>query len=182
MSRHYFRHSGMTLLELLTGIALLSIVLTAAVSGFSTLFANARINSQVNALVHSVHLAKQISRAKGTEITLCGSRNGVQCDVAKNWSDGWLIFANLDKDSPAQTDPNETLLEVHKAGKAVNISANRQAFVLRPFGKRSTNGTLIYCDQRGSASARSIILSYTGKPRVSNKTADGQPLTCPSVS
>jgi type IV fimbrial biogenesis protein FimT len=173
---------GMTLIELLIGLAVLSILVSLSVSGFSTLLDAARMNSHVNNLVHSFHTARHISRAKGTEIAVCKSPDGQQCTTAGNWHDGWLIFANLDQDNPPQVDPGETLLEVHESVDALNITSNRRSFSLRPFGKRSTNGTLIYCDRRGSKAAKSVIVSYTGKPRVSHKDASGRLLTCTDQS
>jgi type IV fimbrial biogenesis protein FimT len=178
MKKQPKKPSGMTLIELLIGLATLSILVSLSVSGFSRLIDAARMNSNVNDLVHSFHTARQISRAKGTEITVCKSPDGQQCTTTGNWDDGWLIFANLDQDSPPQLDPGETLLEVHGSVTALNITSNRRAFSMRPFGKRSTNGTLIYCDRRGSESARSVIVSYTGKPRVSDKDASGRMLAC----
>jgi type IV fimbrial biogenesis protein FimT len=172
------KQSAMTLIELLIGLAVLSILVTASVSGFSALIDATRMNSHVNSLVHSFHSARQISRARGTEVTVCKSMDGRQCTAGGNWHDGWLIFANLDQDNPPHLDPGETLLEVHESVSALNISSNRRAFVLRPFGKRSTNGTLVYCDQRGPESAKAIIVSYTGKPRTSTKDASGRTLIC----
>ena len=40
------------------------------------------------------------------------------------------------------------------------------------------NGTLVFCDPRGSAHARAIIISHTGRPRVARLDADGKPLRC----
>lgn len=176
------KQSGMTLIELLIGLAVLAILVTASVSGFSTLIAATRMNSHVNSLVRSFHSARQISRARGAEVTVCKSMDGEQCTTAGNWHDGWLVFANLDQDNPPQRDPGETLLEVHESVSALNISSNRRAFIMRPFGKRSTNGTLIYCDQRGPENAQAVIVSYTGKPRKSTKSASGQMLICATSS
>jgi hypothetical protein len=41
------------------------------------------------------------------------------------------------------------------------------------------NGTIVFCDARGSAHARAIIISHTGRPRVAQRDADGKPLRCP---
>lgn len=169
---------GMSLIELLITLATLSMLVMLSVSGFSSLFDSVRMNSQVNSLVHSFHTARQISRAKGIEVAVCKSADGQQCTTGGNWHDGWLVFDNLDRDNPPRLDPDETLLEVHESVKQLKISANRRAFILRPFGKRSTNGSFVYCDRRGSGSAKSVIISYTGKPRSSNKSASGKALVC----
>jgi type IV fimbrial biogenesis protein FimT len=172
------RISGVTLIELLTVLAVSSIVATLSVSGFSTLLSKARMDSAVNGLVHSLQMARQISRTMGTTVTVCKSMDGQNCDNGADWHDGWLLFANLDDDTPPQIDPDEVVLEVHESVRNLEISANRRAFVMRPFGRRSTNGTFTYCDGRGASHAQAVIVSYTGKPRKSISGAGGQPLSC----
>jgi hypothetical protein len=58
------------------------------------------------------------------------------------------------------------------------IVANRPYFELRPLFRRSINGTVVFCDVRGSVAARAVIVSYTGRPRTDNVAADGQRLAC----
>jgi hypothetical protein len=41
------------------------------------------------------------------------------------------------------------------------------------------NGTVTFCDTRGPAAARAVIISYTGRPRVSDRGPGRRPLVCP---
>jgi len=43
------------------------------------------------------------------------------------------------------------------------------------------NGTLVFCDPRGSSSARAIVISHTGRPRVSRRDSSNKPLKCPAA-
>lgn len=169
---------GTTLAELLLTLAVIGTLVTVAVSGFSTLMAESRMTSQVNDLVHTLHLARQKSRALGTTVTLCKSANGQQCTSESAWHDGWLLFANTDGDDPPRIDPGEQLLFAGGSVDGLQISANRSAINMRPFGRRATNGTMAFCDRRGLVSARAIVVSYTGKPRVTRITAAR---TCPGT-
>ncbi len=171
---------GTTLAELLLALAVLGVLISLSVSGFSTLFAEARMTSQVNNLVHTLHLARQKSRALGTDVVLCKSANGLQCSSSSAWHNGWLLFANTNGDTPPKINPGERLLVTHGSLHGLQISANRRAFSMRPFGRRATNGTLTFCDHRGGGSARAVVLSYTGKPRVTRQDTGGNPLTCPA--
>ena len=40
-------------------------------------------------------------------VSLCPSRDGTTCTPSGEWSAGWLIFVNLDRDSPAARDAGE---------------------------------------------------------------------------
>jgi hypothetical protein len=38
--------------------------------------------------------------------------------------------------------------------------------------------TFTFCDDRGSPAARAVIISQTGRPRVSDRSAANTPLAC----
>jgi type IV fimbrial biogenesis protein FimT len=159
------KQPGITLIELLITLSVLAILASASLPAFSNLRHTVRMDNSVNALVHSFHLARQISRTKGIHVTICGfGADG--CDENGSWAKGWLIFENLDADDPPKIDTGETLLSVHETDNRPNLTSNRSGYTLRPFGRRSTNGTFILCDPRGPDKARSVVISYTGKPRI----------------
>ena len=96
--------------------------------------------------------------------------------------DGWLVFANLDRDDPPQVDEGEPIVLAHAPASRIHIRANRDAFTFRPFDLRATNGTVVFCDERGSEHARAVIVSPTGRPRTSPRDASGDALVCPEHS
>jgi type IV fimbrial biogenesis protein FimT len=174
------RNSGLSLIELLLTMAILAILITAAVPGFTTLVLDTRMTAQVNRFVHDIHLAKQTAHRRMAPVALCKSRDGRRCTHDSDWHDGWLVFVNQDRDWPPRVDPGEPVLASNPPFLSGTISANRQSFVFRPFEVRSTNGTLTFCDRRGADAARAVIVSYTGRPRTSGRGARKQPLRCPA--
>ena len=58
------------------------------------------------------------------------------------------------------------MLLQYRPSSAALIRSNRSYFEFRPFLRRSTNGTISFCDARGPSSARRVIVSFTGRPRV----------------
>jgi type IV fimbrial biogenesis protein FimT len=124
-------------------------------------------------------MAKHSAHTRLTETVVCRSRAGRQCDPDAAWQDGWLVFANADRDHPPVVDPGEAVLAAGSGWRGGRIRANRRAFVFRAFELRSTNGTLVFCDARGAEFAKALIISYTGRPRVATTRPDGSPLRCP---
>ncbi len=176
------RDNGFTVWELLVTSVIVSVVAGIGVPALADLIHDNRRTQYVNSFVHSIHLARTEAMKRGRNVTLCKSASGSQCEAGTTrWSDGWIVFVNLDRDQPPLVDPNEELLYVKPAAELLNITANRNAFSLRPFDKRATNGTLVFCDRRGPDKARAVIVSYTGRPRVSGRSASGAPLICPGL-
>jgi type IV fimbrial biogenesis protein FimT len=89
-----------------------------------------------------------------------------------------MVFVNEDERRPPDRAPGETLLYAHKPQIRGSITANRRLFEFRAFGWRSTNGTVTFCDRRGQPHARAVIVSYTGRPRVSPEGPGGRALVC----
>ena len=174
------QHAGLTLIELLLTMAILAMLTTVAVPGFSNLVLNTRMTAHVNRFVHDIHLAKQSAHRRMQPVALCKSPDGRQCAHDSEWHDGWLVFVNHNQDRPPHVDPDEPILAANPAYEAGTISANRSDFVFRAFEARSTNGTLTFCDRRGADTARAVIVSYTGRPRVATVTAGKKPLRCPA--
>jgi hypothetical protein len=88
------------------------------------------------------------------------------------------VFADRDSKRPPQRSDDETLIYAYRPALLGSIVGNRPYFDFRPIMRRSTNGTLVFCDERGAAAARAVIVSYTGRPRVDTLAADGSRLVC----
>ena len=172
--------AGQTLVELAVTLAVAGTLATGAVASFRQLQRQARMTAAANALVHGAHVARQAALVRGTEIVLCSSPDGRQCGDAGDWSGGFIVFANDDADSPPRVDAGEAILEAGAPFAGGFIGANRNAFVFRPPGRRSVNGTLWLCDDRGPAAARVVVVSYSGRPRVAPATESPTTSRCPA--
>lgn len=174
-----YHQSAFTLPELLVAMAVLTIVCVTAVPGFTNILMNIRMGNAVNQLVHTLYNARQNANATGTSTALCATLDGRQCTATNDWTRGWLLFANNDDDDPPQLDPDERLLDSSVLAPQLRLYANRPAFIMRRFGLRTTNGTLFWCDPHGATQPRAVVISFTGKPRISSTSASGAPLNCP---
>jgi type IV fimbrial biogenesis protein FimT len=168
----------MTLMELLVILALIVVLATLGGPALGKLAMDARMTAQVNRFVHGIHLARQEAHKRVQYVALCKSPDGQTCAHHRSWGEGWIVFVNRDRDDPPRVDAGEPVLLVNPAFADGTVAGNRQAFVFRPFRRRSTNGTLVFCDRRGPDSARAVIVSYTGRPRVSTRTASNKFLKC----
>ena len=165
---------GFTLWELVCTLAIAGIALTAAVPSFSSFLLDARLTADVNAWVLAVQLARSEAFRRGRPVIVCQTSDNRQCDGA---AAGWMVYVNLDDEYPPRRSAAEPLLYAHSAETTGSILSNRPYYEFRT-GRRSTNGTIVFCDRRGAAAARAVIVSFTGRPRVDSRDADRRPLVC----
>jgi type IV fimbrial biogenesis protein FimT len=170
---------GYSLYELIVTVGVAALVLSLGVPSFGTMLANHRLKVEVDALFHAVHLARKESVVRRREVTLCPSNDGQNCSVGFDWSAGWILFVNLDRDAPATRNADEPLLQRFSVSSHNQVAANRRNFSFRTTALRATNGTFVFCDKARRASPRALIVSYTGRPRVSRIDRNGNPYTCP---
>ena len=163
------KHTGFTLLELLTIITLLAVLAGLAVPALDNLLLNARRTATMDGLARAAWFARTEALQRGRPVILCASAGGDDCvaDPAA-WTGGWRI-------TPAD-EPTLTLRRGDGSGDArARLLSNRSSFRFEPNDRRSTNGTLAWCDRRGVAAARAVVIAPTGRPRLERGAG---PLLC----
>jgi type IV fimbrial biogenesis protein FimT len=171
--------AGFTLWELLCTLSIAAILLGLGVPSFRAFMLDARRTADVNGFVLAVQVARSEASKRGATVVLCQTFDGLRCGNDElGYGSGWLVFADSDSTRPPQRSDAEPLIYGYRPTLAGTIVGNREYFDFRPIQKRSTNGTLVFCDERGAAAARAVIVSYTGRPRVDTVDPSGQPLVC----
>ena len=172
------RNQGFTLYELLLTLVLIAIITSIAIPSFANSLARQRQRVEIDALFHAVHQARKESIMRRKVVSLCPSLDGRTCSPSEDWSSGWLLFQNKDRDSPPRLDAGEPLLLQHRVGDNVRISANRKGFTLRATFLRATNGTFVFCDPKDRIVPKALVVSYTGRPRVARHKTNGELYSC----
>lgn len=170
---------GYSLYELIITIGVVAVITSLGVPSFGKMVADHRLRVEVDALFHAVHLARKESILRRRAVTLCPTRDALNCQPGMDWSIGWMMFVNLDRDQPATRDSNEPVLQQFSVDIHNQVTANRTSFSFRTTELRATNGTFIFCDKAGRAAPRALVVSYTGRPRVSRNDRRGNPYECP---
>lgn len=169
---------GFTLIELLVAVALLAILATLAAPGLGEYLRNCRRAATVNALSHSIHTARALASVRGRAVILCPSADAANCTGGRDWSGGLLIRPDEPDAAAARTSPLRRIQLAAAAGRQ-SVRSNRDSIRFAALSPAATTATLIVCDDRGASAARAIIVSRTGRPRVSERDASGQKLQCP---
>jgi type IV fimbrial biogenesis protein FimT len=177
MSRR--QEQGFTLIELMFCLLVAGVLLGWGVPTFREISLNAARTREVNQFIQAVYLARSEAIKRNGVVSLCPSADGEFCGSAGTpWHSGWTVFVNDDRDSPARRDDGEELLRAYAAWDTGHIISNRATLSFRPFGQIGVTATVTFCDDRGPAAARAVIISQTGRPRVSSRSASGGSLSC----
>jgi type IV fimbrial biogenesis protein FimT len=170
---------GATLWELCVTIAILGIVVGIGAPSFRHFALDARLTADINAFVGAIQLARSEAAKRGRSVVVCKTADRVACGGNEiDYEAGWMVFVNEDDLAPPARAANEPLLLAYAPTVEGTITSNRAFYEFRAFRRRSTNGTVTFCDPRGAAAARAVIVSYTGRPRVAAVGPGDRPLLC----
>ena len=174
---------GFTLIELMMTLSIAAILLTVAVPSYITFTQNSRITAQTNKVITAVSLARGEASKRGTRVVLCRSNEVGQADpdcsgnsgTAKDWSNGWLVFAvgtarSTPLYDPAQNDVWIAQFETEDNIMIKTVGANDKNLEFNPDGTTNEGGgtaKFAICDDRGAAKGKLVEVSPVGRP-VSN--------------
>jgi type IV fimbrial biogenesis protein FimT len=170
---------GVTLIELLVAISVVAILSAIAAPNFAAVLRTNARTAAVNEFIHSLLLARSTAVTSGSSVAICPSRNGLECSNGSGWEAGWIVFENPDREQPPLRDGNELVLYRNHGWQNGNIRSNRPAFAFRHSTQGDVNGTVVFCTRGSANEARAIIISHSGRPRVSKRDASNRALQCP---
>jgi len=174
---------GFTLPETIITLAIAGVLVGMAAPSLHSLLLNNRMTVEVNTLMAALQTTRSEAVKRRQVVTLCPSRDGQTCTGPASdytwWHKGALLF--VDSNDNDRRDDGETVVRVFQeasGGLTIKTSRARQRVNYQPNGFSSgTNPTFAFCDARGMASVRYVIVSNTGRPRISRKSDSD--LRCP---
>jgi type IV fimbrial biogenesis protein FimT len=161
-------------------LIIVGILLGLGVPSLQGFVLDSRLTADVNAFFGSIQLARSEAAKRGRSVILCKTSDRTRCGGNEiEFDAGWMVFVNEDDLWPPTRSASELLLYAYDAVlEQRSIVSNRPLYEFRAYQRRSTNGTVTFCDSRGAAAARAVIVSYTGRPRVARVGASKQALNC----
>lgn len=103
------RAPGFTLLELMVGLVLFSILLAIAVPSFRSLIQNNAVTSAHNDLITSLQLARSEALKRNRPVSVCATTDGEACGDDADWQSGFMAFT--DRGAPGVVDGDDEILQ-----------------------------------------------------------------------
>ena len=177
------KQRGFSMIELMTILGVAAVLFTIAGPALQQFLNNSRRTGAVNNFIASIHMARNTAITTNARVTMCASDAGATCELVA-WHEGWIIFT--DQNSNQVVDPGETIVATAAGYSNLAIQSGQfPTFVMyRPTGRAMTvsvtgnSGEFTVCDSRGAEHARAVIMDLSGRPRISQTSITGDPLTC----
>jgi type IV fimbrial biogenesis protein FimT len=158
---------GVTLVELMVALGILSILLVIATPSFR----DAGLPSQLRAIANNMVAATQIARSeaikRNTTVQLCVSSDGQTCGSG-NWRQGWIVISG---GTVIHSEPSAPV------GYRVTAAAGSNTLTFDATGLGASPDSFTVCRQTPTAGAqeRVVTVSAAGKASVRTTTTG----TCP---
>jgi len=157
---------GFTLIELLVTLSVASILLSVAAPSYRGFVQDSLLIAQNNSFSSAIALAKSEAIKRSSQATICPSTNGTACAGGKVWSNGWLVFADVNGNGVV--DANEQILQANAAlsgGNTLRSGARTRVTFTADGFSSGFNDTFSLCDSRGASYSKAIILNNQGRLR-----------------
>ena len=177
------RQLGLTLIELMVAMAVMVILAAFGVPSFQGHLKDNRRITHINEMVSAMNLARSEATKGGGRVAFCPSTDNATCSGG-NFDSGWIVFVNSDGDTPPAVDGSETILRTNAGTTGADTSLRATGGIASGVNFLATGrpdgfGDITYCDERGAAHARTVVLNLVGVIKASGKHGDGSDLTCP---
>lgn len=139
---------GLTLIELLVCLSMLSLLCVIALPNFTELLSRKQTDALTDKLVRQLAHARALSIITRRDVEACGSSDGKQCD--EQWSKGWVIY------SPGTS--SIVSMERIAPGAVLNWTGFTSRIRFHPNGTSPLgNGYFLICNSKGQVHSQLII-------------------------
>ena len=173
MSKLYIKKSqnkklikGFTIVELLIGIAIISILTAIAGPNLSQFIVQSRIDNEISEIHRLVLTARNSAINSGENVTLC-PLNGTTC--SSNWHNELSVFINNEgnlANNNIYDSVNEELVKVKgKIASGDTLTFSQSLIIFAPTGRLVSGGNsnFNYCPKGNSNLSRGVEISLSGR-------------------
>ena len=180
--------SGLTLIELVSVMAITAILAASGTPIFMHLIARYKANSVSTTIYQQLQFARNTAMNSGNKVTLCGSEKGNRCtnrSIRKI-----LVFKDEDNNHHLdKTDLALQAIDLDLKAQQVQLRAalNRSYIEFDGNGRARQSGSFIYCSKSKDArNSRRVVISLSGRTYLARdkdgdgiiEQANGKPIAC----
>jgi type IV fimbrial biogenesis protein FimT len=161
---HCARGRGFSLVELLVVMGIIALLAGLGWPGITRQRAEAAVRVATDRTMAALQTARQRALTTGRSVTVCPSADGRRCGFG---AAGWMLFENQPGGSDAIRDAGEAVVQRWQMPAQVVAGGTRGYASYQPQTSAASTVTLEVCHLRQPRVRRSVIISQTGRARVS---------------
>lgn len=160
------RTRGVTLVELMTTLAILTIVSTFGMTAFAEAIARHRVQTALHLISADLAMARNTAITRRSHVIACPGDPLMGCRLDANWSHGWIVFS--DPDGNRQPDSERDLIRVGNAPSGapqhLRLASTRNFVRYQRDGRSAgTNLTINVCT--GTLLQGQVVVNNLGRVR-----------------
>lgn len=166
-------HLGFTLVEALVTMAITALLLTLGVPSFSELLQRQRVSATTHLIGTYIASARGHAVTHRSQVVLCPGNVEQGCREDSDWSKGWILFEDRDRNRQPDTPGHVLRVETGggPAGSGLRVTSTRPYLRYQADGRSAhSNLSFVVCAQ-GRERAR-VVVNNTGRMRTS-RSPDG---------
>ena len=157
---------GFTVLEILLVISIVAVVLVMGIPSFRDFGLRQRMSAAIDNLHGHLALARHEAINRNTQVVACPGNRTTGCANSTDWSNGWIVFSDLNGDRQYQAGEILHRVEIGQELLVIHSSPGRTNLRFYPNGSApGSNGSITFCDLRGPEHARKLVISNIGRIR-----------------
>ncbi|UKE48501.1 GspH/FimT family pseudopilin [Xanthomonas cerealis] len=163
---------GYTLLQLAIVMAMICVLTAIGIPAFQDLLMRQRLAVTSYRLSSQLALARSSAISYGTPVSVCPSGGDGKCLADNDWSHGWMVYRDLERQAQP-TDPSRILgLETAPAAASITVISNsgRQAVRFLPDGRSAGSNLSIRICGKGRLLAE-VVVNNAGRTRLARAAA-----------
>ncbi len=169
------RVAGFSLVELMLAVAIGYIILITALPAYSTMLHKNRIESASSQLYVSLNTARSEAVKRRTSVRVCPSTNSSSCNNAGDWSQGWIMYVDLDADDSPDSNEIIRVVDSIHGGVDMQCSDSMTDFVqFEPTGVATGNGgntgEIRICHSNTTSKSKVIGISAIGRVSTTDRS------------
>lgn len=162
----YLNQHGMTLIELLISIAVISILSFIAIPNFQAFVVKLRVDNEITSLHRSLLMARNYAINSGSVVTMCPLNANNEC--TSQWQNELSVFVDRNGNRVFDELDGERILTTKSAIDASDrlvYGKHRNRVSYHPDGHLTglTNGTFRYCPHGYEEFSRAIVIARSGR-------------------
>jgi type IV fimbrial biogenesis protein FimT len=171
---------GVTLIELVVVLAVVSVLFGSMAPSFSKLLARNRATTSINWIITAVNFTRHAAVINRNTMTLCAPKTETKC--GGKWHEGLIVFSDRNKN--ARIDgKDEIIAHIPAQNKYGTIKwrafRNRQYLQMTQMGYTNfQNENFVYCPRdQNRKFARQLVINVQGRARVvHSRNKEGYPI------